>query len=322
MAFEITNETAAVSDGLNWRTFAARGLETLIGGILLIAGLLKAWEPLSFIQQIADYKIITAPGAVKALAWMMIAIECGLGTALMAGFRRRITVPLAGGLFVVFLGAVGWAWASGATEDCGCFGSWVKRTPAEAFTEDLLMLAALVGAWFLHRFEPRNYQRLRLGLIGVAMLTGLAVTAWSSQSDRQSSDPVVRLQTQPQSPFQGLAVVLEPTDLSKGTHLVILMDTGCSHCQAAVPAFNQLKAQSRNTPPLLALCMNTEADVRDFKNNYHSEFPIGIIDRATFMQILGTGGTPHTLLVKEGMVTKIWDGNIPNLSELVSEAGR
>lgn len=316
MAVEMTSEAAVSEDIARWRVLVARGIEALIGGVLLIAGLLKAWEPLSFIQQITDYKIITAPGPVKIIAWTMIAVECGLGMALLVGFRRRVTIPLAGGLFVLFLGAVGWAWASGATEDCGCFGSWVKRTPAEAFAEDAVMLAALMGAWFLYCLEARTLLRLRLGLISAAVLTGLLVTGWASQSARQSSDPIVRLQAEPQSPFQDLVIALTPTDLMKGTHLVVLMDTGCSHCQAAVPKFNALIAQNKNTPPLLALCSNFEADVVAFKMNYQPQFPIGIITRSSFLELLGTGGTPHSLFIQDGKVLKVWDGEVPNASEL------
>ncbi len=314
-----TQENMLLADEVGlprWRHLVARGLEALIGGILLLAGLLKAWEPLGFVQQITEYKIITAPGVVKALAWLMIAIECGLGMALIVGFRRRITVPLAGVLFVFFLSTIGWAWVSGATEDCGCFGSWVKRTPAQAFVEDLLMLAALGVAWFLHRREAGNYHRLRLGLVSTAVLVGLAVTGWSSQSARQSSDPVVRLQAQAQSPFSNLTVALVPVDLSKGTHLVILLDTGCSHCQASVPGFNQLMVQSQNAPPLTALCSNFEEEVKMFRKTYQPGFPLGIVARPDFMKLLDGGGTPRTVLVKDGFILHVWDGDVPTVAQL------
>ncbi|MFN7930928.1 MAG: MauE/DoxX family redox-associated membrane protein [Blastocatellia bacterium] len=300
-----------------WRQLVARGLETLIGGVLLIAGLLKAWEPLQFTKQITDYKLITAPGAVKAIAWTAIVLECGLGAALIVGWRRRLTVPLAIGLFVIFLGAIGWAWASGSTADCGCFGSWVKRTPAEAFAEDVLMLGALMAAWFLHRREPMNYARLRLGLVSAAIVAGLAVTGWSSQSARQSSDPNVRQQAaQNTNPFSKLHVALLSEDLSKGTHLIALIDTGCSHCQAAVPSFNQLMVQTKNNPPFVALCSNLEEEVKQFKQNYNAQFPLGIIARQELIDLLNGGGTPHTLLVKDGFVLHVWDGDIPTPIEL------
>lgn len=315
-----TSENLLLTENMalpRWRHLVARALETLIGGVLLIAGLLKAWEPLQFTQQITEYKIITAPGLVKAVAWTAIVIECGLGTALIVGWRRRLTVPLAAGLFVLFLGVIGWAWASGSTADCGCFGSWVKRTPAEAFAEDTLMLAALVAAWFLHRYEPLSYRRLRLGLVGAAVLAGLAVTGWSSQSARQSSDPNVRLQAQAQNPFSKVRVALLSEDFTKGTHLIALIDTGCAHCQAAVPSFNQLMVQTKNNPPFVALCSNFEEEVKTFKKNYNAQFPMGIVARQDLIDLLNGGGTPHTLLVKDGFILHAWDGNVPTPAELL-----
>lgn len=315
-----TTENLLLADAAaspRWRHLVARALETLIGGILLIAGLLKAWEPLQFTKQITEYKLISAPGLVKAIAWTAIVIECALGTALIVGWRRRLTVPLAMGLFVVFLGLVGWAWASGSTADCGCFGSWVQRTPAEAFAEDLAMLGALVAAWFLHRREPLNYSRLRLGLVATAAVAGLAVTGWSSQHPSQSSDPNVRQQArETPNPFSKLHVALLTEDLAKGTHLIALIDTGCAHCQAAVPSFNQLMVQTKNNPPFVALCSNLEAEVKTFKQNYNAQFPLGIIARQELIDLLNGGGTPHTLLVKDGMILHVWDGDVPTQMEL------
>lgn len=299
-----------------WRQWLARGLEMIIGAILLLAGLLKAWEPMDFVRQITDYKIITAPGIVKPLAWAMIALECGLGAALIAGYRRRQVLPLAMGLFVVFLGAVGWAWVSGATADCGCFGSWAKRTPAEAFAEDLLMLAALVVAWFIYRVETPRFHRMRFGVVCLAMLAGLFLTGWASRSVRQSTDPVTRLQAQAQNPVSNLNITGLAVDLKTGTHLIMLMDTGCAHCQASVPAFNQLLTQQQSTSPLIALCSNMEAEVTMFKKNFQAQFPLGRISREDFMRLLERGDTPRTLLVKDGVIRKIWDGNAPQETEI------
>lgn len=51
MVHEIATEENGDSKRILWRGLVARALETIFGGILLIAGILKAWEPLSVIQQ-------------------------------------------------------------------------------------------------------------------------------------------------------------------------------------------------------------------------------------------------------------------------------
>lgn len=56
MAHEIATEENRIKRQILWRGLVARALETIIGSILLIAGLLKAWEPLSFISKWSCFK--------------------------------------------------------------------------------------------------------------------------------------------------------------------------------------------------------------------------------------------------------------------------
>ncbi|MDX2032982.1 MAG: hypothetical protein SF339_20055 [Blastocatellia bacterium] len=322
--FEHETQTNSATTS-RWRAVVARLLEVGIGAVLLLAGLLKAYEPNSFIQQIGEYGIVTNPALIKIMAWTLIAFECGLGTALIAGLRRRWAIPAAAALLSMFIGAVGWAWATGATEDCGCFGSWAKRTPAQAMTEDVLMLAAICGAWLLHRGEPTRFFRVRLGAVTTALLTGVAMTVIASNSARQSADPLARLQAQSQqpSPFEGLAVEGLPLKLEEGNRLVALIDTGCQHCQASVPALNQVAAQPDKFPPLVALCSNSAAEVEGFRQKFDAKFPLGRISYPDFTRLFERGKPPRIFLLRGGAILKIWDGNIPAGEEIATvTAGR
>lgn len=321
----VTQAAPVVGQSSTARIFGARALETLIGAVLLLAGLLKAYEPNTFIQQIGEYEILTNLALIKTLAWTLIAVECGLGAALIAGLWRRWALPAAIVLLVIFIGAVGWAWASGATENCGCFGSWAKRTPAQALTEDVLMLAAIIGAWLLYRGEPLRFRRLRLGAVAAALLIGVAMTAIASNSVRQSADPLARLQAQSQqpSPFDGLAVQGLSLNLSEDNRLVALIDTGCTHCQASVPALNQVAAQAGQLPPLVALCANSAAEVEQFQQKFGAQFPLGRIAYADFTRLFERGKPPRIFLLRAGAIIKIWDGQIPTSDEIAAlGAGR
>lgn len=306
--------------GATWCIFSARTLEILIGAVLLLAGFLKAYEPNSFVQQIGEYEILTNLALMKLLAWTLIAVECALGTALIVGWRRRWAIPAATALLLMFIGAVGWAWATGATENCGCFGSWAKRTPAQAMTEDVLMLAAIVGAWFLYRGEPARFRRFRLGAVVAVLLAGVAMTAIASNSVRQSADPLARLQAQSQqpSPFNGLAVEGLQLKLSDGDRLVALIDTGCTHCQASVPALNQVATQTGKFPPLVALCSNSAQEVELFQQKFDAKFPLGRISYPDFTRLFERGKPPRIFLLRHNTVLNIWDGNIPSESEVMS----
>jgi hypothetical protein len=303
-----------------WRVWVARSIEVVIGAVLLAAGLLKAYQPLDFIEQITDYRLIAAPALVKVIAWLMIAVECMLGAALIVGYRRRIMIPATAILFLIFLAAVGWAWATGATADCGCFGSWVERTPAQAFLEDVLLLLATCAAWLLTRYEPARFRSLRLGAVTMALMAGLIVTALASNSQRQSSDPARRLeaQSEQQHPFQTLAISDLSADVSQGFYLIALLDTGCDHCQASVPALNQLMARLDGAPPLVALCPNQAADVVGFQQKFGAQFPIGRISRDDFVRLFERGKPPRTFLLRNGAVVKIWDGQVPSEADIMA----
>jgi len=306
------------------RPMIARILEGLIGALLLAAGLLKAYEPVSFAQQIGEYQIVTAPALIKVLAWVLIAVECALGAALIAGVWRGLTIPAAALLLLGFIGAVGWAWWTGATEDCGCFGSWAKRTPTQAMAEDVLMLAAIVGAWFLYRGEPANHRRLRIGIVTAALLCGVTMTVIASNSARQSSDPLVRLQSQTKqpSPFDKLSVEGLPLKLENGNRLVALIDTGCQHCQASVPELNKVAAQSDRFPPLIALCSNSGREVEVFQQKFGAQFPVGRISYQDFTRLFDRGQPPRIFLLRDGAVIKIWEGQVPGETEITQLVAR
>ena len=56
----------------NYRGLSARIIEIIIGAILLLAGLLKAYQPLDFIQQIGDARRGGPRGAPREAAGFQI----------------------------------------------------------------------------------------------------------------------------------------------------------------------------------------------------------------------------------------------------------
>jgi len=302
----------------NWRLYLARTIEIIIGMVFIVAGGLKAWEPLDFIRQIGDYQILTAPGLIKLIAWVMIVAEIALGTALIVGYRRRWSVLIAAIMLFGFLITLGWAWYSGSTEDCGCFGSWVKRTPAEAFTEDLAMLAAIGLAWWLHRHEHGGFSRWRPATVALSVLIGLSVTVYASNSARQSDDPLQRLKSVATQPdlFAGIEVSGLPLSVNKGRRIIALIDTGCEHCQASVPELNRLHRELEPLGvPLVALCSNSPEDISSFIARFKAEFPLGRVSFDNFRKLFERGQPPRLLLVNDGGLLKIWDGQVPTLTE-------
>lgn len=297
----------------DWRWWVPRILAGAVGAILLGAGVLKATDLEMFIKQIKDYDIITNRIALALTAWGLIVVECVLGVALLIFYRPRVTLLAAGVLFLVFMGAIGWAWATGATEDCGCFGAWAKRTPAQAMVEDLLLLAAVGLAWIGHRRVDAPPTRMKAWATAVACVIGLAlpmafgfpISAISQSKSKTAGMKLDNLQVQG----------LDQYDLKVGEYLVILFDTECSHCQEAVPKLNEL-TQDSALPPMVAICKNEEWRRMLFANSYKPAFPIGQIGEKEFLKLLAAGETPRIMLVRDQQVLKIWDKDIPPKAEI------
>ena len=103
----------------------------LLGGMLLVAGGLKAFVPAEAASAVAAYKILPnqlAHIVGYALPWLEIAV----GLLLIIGISIRMAAVIAGGIMLLFIGAIISVWARGMLIDCGCFGGGGAIDPSKA----------------------------------------------------------------------------------------------------------------------------------------------------------------------------------------------
>jgi uncharacterized membrane protein YphA (DoxX/SURF4 family) len=293
-------------------------LSSIVGLVLLVSGLQKAFEIDLFIRQIHDYEIITNPLLIIFCAWGIIAFECCLGAALTVNFRPKVSVPLGVLIFLVFIAATGYAWATGVTDDCGCFGSWIERTPREAMLEDLVLLAALMAAWRWNRsFKNWSFFKKEF-VVAIAFLTGLSLPL--------TAGPLLdRINTAITGPskegFEHFVLDnFSQKDLSVGKHIVIILSTDCSHCRAEMDSLNMI-AEDKELPEVIAVCMNNRKQREDFEFEFEPAFEIFQIPDDDFWRLLGDGEIPRTVLINDGMVVKKWDFAAPDIAELKAASG-
>lgn len=101
-----------------WLSLCAR---LVLGGVLLAAGYLKAFNPSKAKMAVRAYQALPVPIANifgLALPWL----EIGAGLLLIMGVAVRYTSVFAGALLLLFIVAISQAWARGLSIDCGCFG--------------------------------------------------------------------------------------------------------------------------------------------------------------------------------------------------------
>ena len=172
-----------VQDHTRWKKHAGTAGAVLLGVVFLVATYSKAWNPDgfgAFIDQIRleelDFLFTATQVALVALA-----LEAGLGTALLLGVRHLIVLLPTVALVVFFLFLSGrnyWLVSQGLREpgSCGCFGSLIERTPAEAFWQNLMMMTPLALLCFWGRRKSGSIPKGRLVL---ALLMAFGVPLWA-----------------------------------------------------------------------------------------------------------------------------------------------
>ena len=297
-----------------WRLWTPRLLSGAVGIVLLIAGVLKAVDMEMFVRAMRDYGIIYERVVLVVSAWGLIVAECGLGVGLLVSYRPRIILPLTALLFLIFGGATSWAWLTGATENCGCYGPWLQFTPGQALVENLILLAATAIAWAGCRHVQTQQTRTKAWAVIIACLIGLGLPAvfglpTSGIKELPSEMPEF-------GPIQvhGLGNL----DLNKGEYLIVLMGTACFHCQEAMPDLNLL-CDAPDLPPLIALCTSEEADCIEFVEEFQPIFPIGHISDDLFWRLLADGDMPRIILLHDGRIKRVWDQTVPNEDAIKAE---
>ncbi len=124
-------------------------LRVAIGGLLLVAGILKAHDgPSATASSIAGYRILP-PVIVAPLGVALPYAEIVLGGYLGAGLFTRAAALVGSVQFAIFSGAVASLVVRRLPADCGCFGSRIPTPPSwgHVAADVVLTAAAAVIAW-------------------------------------------------------------------------------------------------------------------------------------------------------------------------------
>jgi uncharacterized membrane protein YphA (DoxX/SURF4 family) len=136
-----------------WLTFVFR---LILGGVLLVAGALKVTDPYSSATSVRAYQILPVDLA-NLLGFILPFAEVAIGIFLIVGIWVRLNALAGGALMIMFIIAIGQAWARGISLDCGCFGKGglldTDELPVWNYTLEIArdIVLAVVGG-YLYRF--------------------------------------------------------------------------------------------------------------------------------------------------------------------------
>lgn len=298
-----------------------------LGAVLLVAAWAKLLDPLAFAEQIRTEGLDVLLSA-HAVALIALALEVGLGLALVLGLRRLwvlIPTSVLVAFFLFLTGRTYYLASQGLLEEtnsCGCFGNLVQRTPAEAFWQDLaLLVPALILAWIGRASGGRAFPPLRTALVGLAT-AGALIFAWKA----------------PQLPLDDLATRLHPgvevsglctgsgetrtcfdlivPELRDGRHLVVMAELKDEEARREiseiVPRLNEY-ALGGTGPHLWVVAEVTPETLNQLFWQWGPAFEIRQAPASLLRPLYRT--LPRSFLVEDGTVVETYRG-LPPLEEL------
>jgi Methylamine utilisation protein MauE len=326
----MSEATVTIAPRRSWPSLLGTAAAMFLGGVLLVAAGAKALDPSAFAAQIRLEKLdFWLPATVLAL--LALALEAGLGAALLLAVRRLWVLVPAALLVVFFLFLTGrdyWLAAHGLRDPaagCGCFGNLVERTPAEAFRMDVLLLALPIGLAFIGRRRGGSGFPSRRAAVAVIAAVGTAAFAWQA----------------PALPLDDLATRLRPgrevadlcagegvqrtcltgvvPELAQGRHLVVLADLDSGAFTGEIDRLNRYAQSARDgdAPDLYVLSAATPDEQRAFFWKWGPAFELREAPPELLKPLYRT--LPRSFLVADGEVVATYSG-VPPLAQFAAGA--
>jgi uncharacterized membrane protein YphA (DoxX/SURF4 family) len=298
-----------------------------LGCVLLFAVWAKMLDPTAFADQIRLEKLDFLLPA-QAVALIALALEAGLGLALLLGVRRKwVLIPsvLLVAFFLFLTGRAWWLAAHGLRsldEACGCFGTLVQRTPAQAFWQDLLMLVPPLFLAFLGRdrrgrlFPP---VRTAVSVVGALAVLGFAWKAPELPLDDLATrlSPGVKVEeicagAEPERVCLGSMV----PEFAEGRHLAIMARLDSPELTGAMDALNAYAGKGEN-PTLWLLVSSTPEEERAFFWSWGPLFQIRQAPPALLRPLYRR--LPRAFEVEDGRVVRTY-GGMPPLDQVAANS--
>ncbi|MCZ7649934.1 MAG: hypothetical protein M5U13_01730 [Thermoanaerobaculia bacterium] len=244
-----------------WRRVLGVVGGVVLGVVLLVAVAGKVLDPEAFGEQVRaeGLEIVLSAGWVAVFA---LALEAGLGVALLFGLRNRAVLLATTALVLLFLfltGRAAWRDLQGLppldSSGCGCFGPLLERSPREAFLQDFFLLVPGLALAWVGAGRPARWRAVALAAAGTAVgVAGLALASPQLPLDDVATSLRPGVELAGLCAGQGaerLCLDQVVPELATGRHLVVIADTEDPGFAARVPVLNAYG--ERGDEPLLTL---------------------------------------------------------------------
>lgn len=282
-----------------------------LGIIFILAGTLKVADPWSFLGSLPAYGV--PPFLRLPVTLVMPTIEVVLGVMLLVGWRTRLAAMASAGVLAVFAAVIGYGYAMGTLQECGCFGPMLKRTPPEALAQDAAFIAMAVLGMLWAPATKIEMSRFRLGalatiaVVSVAMIGG---TLWSDTATLEERIASAEYAVGSDVPS------LDSLDLRNRDVFLYLFHPDCPHCVRNGPALARI-ASDLELPEVIGITHSVDpGEVRAYLDHAGAEIKAYEFNIASFVQITGDGAVPQLVYLRRGRLNRVWKGDLPAPMEL------
>lgn len=136
-----------------------------LGAMFLYAGIAKMQHPYDFLSSLYGYRLFTRDQAIL-LARFIPPLEIVTGLALLSRLHLTGALLISTVLSASFVVVRAWAWKTGVTVDCNCFGAQVLMNSESvidwrSIAVSALQLFAALGAFLFSFSVTRNDSQVR-----------------------------------------------------------------------------------------------------------------------------------------------------------------
>lgn len=268
-------------------------LRLFIALSFLFSAYTKYIAPGYFEITLMDQGIAHSRTVAAYLTRFFIALEFFLGLLLLTPIYTRKALAFTIGLLLAFSIHLGYLWAIGSDENCGCFGKMITMTPEESLLKNIALIALSGYLYRAIRAEKKNKT--------VAIMLFFAIIAGV-----YASIPLPNFEGNQFAKFSHFEKKGRK-DLTQGEQLVAVFNLDCEHCQEAATLLAQYTKEKKDLPPLFVLYFKEgSTTVDEFEQITQSHFPYAFIDVNDFFDLIGDS-PPRLYYLNEGKAVQHWD---------------
>ena len=268
-----------------------------LGIVFVFSAYTKFVGPGFFEITLIDQGLLSSRGQAQHAARFLIGFEFALGLLMLLPYYTKQLMAIASLMLIGFTIHLGYLWAIGDNENCGCFGEMISMSPAESIAKNILMLAVSVWLWIKSPSKATNPTIL----FGGAMIIITSMWVFLPIPD-QSEFPV--------NQYTNFSSVGR-TDLSSGEKLVAILNLDCEHCQELSVELGKMNKINKLPDVYAFYFKEGETTVEQFEQMTNTSFPYVEIDVNTFFDLIGES-PPRVYVLNDGAVDAIIDEDIAN----------